>query len=139
MLVVTLLLSACSGDDRLAVLRDEPLLIAPPGGVELARSETGGDRWPVETAARAQILWGVEDLGAAADWYLANHSDSYGLAPNQDDEWLGRRAVDETVITAHVRLWEGLDEVRWGIYRFEQDQVDPWDGQVVAVSVSSGG
>lgn len=138
-LLVALLLSACSGDDRLPILRDEPVLAAPPGAVELARSETGGDRWPVGTAARVQILWGVHDAEAAVDWYLDNHGDTYALDLNHDEEWLGGRAVGETGIAAHVRLWEELDDVRWGTYHFEQDQVDPWDGPVVAVSVSTGG
>lgn len=47
--------------------------------------------------------------------------------------------MDKTPIAVQVRLWEGLGDVRWGTYRFEQDEVDAWEGPVVAVSVSTGG
>lgn len=134
-----MLLGACSGDNLLPILRQEPLLTPPMGAVELARSETGGSRWPVETAARLQVLWGVDDTGAAVDWYLDNHAGTYSLDLNQDEEWLGRRVVDGNLIAAHVRLWDGMQDVRWGTYRFEHEGVDPWEGPVVAVGVSRGG
>lgn len=138
-LLTATLIGACAGDDRLATLHREPLLGAPPDGVELAESETPGNRWPVETATRLQVIWGVEDRDAIADWYLEIFGDIYGLQPNHDNEWLGGRIAGATGVAVSVRVWDSLAEVQWDTYRFEQDHVDPWEGPVVVVSVSTGG
>lgn len=134
---LALALVGCSNADLLPVLRTEPLLAAPAGAVELARTEQDGTSFGFGTPARVQVLWGVEDARRTAQGYLLVVGETYDLDPNGEDHWLGGRTVDDQRVNVSVGAWDGLDSVRWAIMVTEQADVAPWDGEVVSVSVSS--
>ncbi len=132
------MLTGCSNGDLLETLRAEPILQQPPGGVELATSETAGSSVGFETPARVEVIWGIDDPTATADWYLAEFGASYDLDLNEADQWLGGRQAGDVRVNVSVRTWSGLADAKWDTMTTEVDDVASWDGPVVVVRASSG-
>ena len=136
--VVVAVLAGCGNDDLVQALRGEPILDQPPGGVELAVSEVAGSDVGFETPARVEVIWGIEDRAAAADWYLTQFGAGYDLDLNEQDQWLGGRQADGVRVNVSVRTLAGLADAKWDSMVTEQGEVAAWDGPMVVVRASAG-
>lgn len=138
LVVVLAGLAGCGNDHLVEALRNEPILQQPPGGVELATTEITGSRVGFETPARVEVVWGIDDRMATAEWYLAQFDAGYDLDLNEEDQWLGGRQVDEIGVNVSVRALPGLADATWDTMITQEQDVASWDGPVVVVRASSG-
>jgi hypothetical protein len=138
--LAALLGAGCGLDGALHQLRTEPLLEAPPGAVELLRTDQDGTSFGFGTPARVEILWGVPDEAAALEWYLAQHGDTYGLRGlGLRPRWSGSRTIADMGVVAVVAPYASLADVAWQTMIGVQEEAAAWDGALVLVRVSSTG
>lgn len=136
---VLIVAAACTRQGVLAELTDEPLLGTPPDGVELVRTETAGSSVGFQSPARIEIIWGVPDDEVALAWYLEQFGEQYRLAQQgTEPRYLGGRDAGEIGVTASVRTFPSMGDIKWDALIAEEAPLD-WDGPVVVVRVSSDG
>ena len=138
--LVAVLVPACSLDAARERLGEEPMLGAPPDALELLRTEIAGTSLGFGTPARIEIVWGVDDTDAAADWYLREHADRYDLDRQVDRaHWLGQRAAGDMTVTTALRVSSSIADLPWETMLGAEGDAGAWDGPVVMVRVSSTG
>jgi hypothetical protein len=138
--VVALLLvvAGCSHQAALETLRREPIVQAPPGAVELLRTETAGATVGFGTPARVEVVWGVADGEETLDWYLTGFTDEYDLdEQGRPPRYLGGRAEDDTSVNVFVQVHSNSAEVPWDTLIGDPALAEPWDGAIAVARASS--